>query len=533
MRSPWGIGALCVAFTAGISLTLVVIDSNGSAEGAQTVEAGAAQQPLRPDTEASSPAVVGELDPLVVNARVGIDGVELRSRIGAAPRGIGPADTATAADGGVVAGGADATPADGATGTAAAPLQVDTGAAGASARTGGATGNIGGGGSTPAAAPPSSAPSPGAGSSTSPSTSSAPTTGPPTTAAAPTTAPPTTAPPTTATPGTPVPNTGRGSETQFDSIRNRDAKFNRFADRPESQIPLDALTEPSRPDNGSVGDGQFRMYCDYSHFSYDDPIVYPGQPGRAHLHMFFGNTATNAFSTTESLVNSGGGSCQGFELNRSGYWTPAVLDGRGNAVVPDQIVLYYKSKQPGNVQPPPQGLQMLAGDPTKESFNVSQQLGWSCGGSGTSNNKSNRIPNCGGDRVNFWVQFPNCWDGRNLSSADKRSHVRWVAEESNCPSSHPVRMPQITILAYFPAGADTSGWYLSSDRSGGFNTGPGATLHADWFGAWNDEALNLWMNGCMRAARNCSEGQTGTPRKFANLSGGNIYQGPNYLPLPG
>jgi hypothetical protein len=175
---------------------------------------------------------------------------------------------------------------------------------------------------------------------------------------------------------------------------------------------------------------------------------------------------------------------------------------------------------------------MVVGNTTSESFTAGQRLGWSCGASGVSYNKSNRIPNnCGSDPVNAYIQFPNCWNGRDLDSSDHISHMYFANDNQACPGSHPVRLPQISILLYFPAG-DTSGWYLSSDRSGGFNTGPGATLHADWFGGWNDDAMNLWVNGCIRASRNCSYGQTGTNRMFAKLNNLQDYPGNNFLPLP-
>ncbi len=35
--------------------------------------------------------------------------------------------------------------------------------------------------------------------------------------------------------------------------------------------------------------GAIRVSCHANHFNFDDPIVYPGQSGKAHLHMFFGN----------------------------------------------------------------------------------------------------------------------------------------------------------------------------------------------------------------------------------------------------
>ncbi len=363
-------------------------------------------------------------------------------------------------------------------------------------------------------------------------TTQGPTTNPPTTQA-PTTQAPTTNPPTTQAPTTQAPTTQPSGGGDFEAIRNRDPLFNRYANVRSDQLPVQSLTEPApRPDNGGHPDGNFRMACAYSHFSYDDPIVFPGQPGRSHLHMFFGNTAVDAYTTTDSLVNSGGGSCNGFELNRSGYWTPAVLDGQGNAVVPDSIILYYKTKDPSSTVAMPQGLKMIAGNPRNEDFTAGQRLGWSCGSSGHSYNISNRIPtNCGNDPINAYIQFPFCWDGQNLDSSDHISHMAFTSDHQSCPASHPVRLPQITILLYFPPG-DSSSWYLSSDRSGGFNTGPGATLHADWFGGWNDEAMNLWIDGCIRASRNCSYGQTGTARQFTKLNPLQTYQGPNFLPLP-
>ena len=324
-----------------------------------------------------------------------------------------------------------------------------------------------------------------------------------------------------------------GGAAAFESIRNVQPKFSQYADVPSDQLDLAALTEPVSPvDNGTVGDGQFRLACEYSHFSYDDPIVFPGEPGRSHLHMFFGNTEIDAFSTNDSLLNSGGGTCNGFELNRSGYWTPALLDGRGNAIVPDSIILYYKTKAPEAVQALPQGLKMIAGNLDAETFTADHDLSWSCGPSGNSYGYTNRIPDCDGDVINATVVFPNCWDGQNLDSPDHQSHMLNINESKQCPASHPVRLPQISILLYFPGTDSVEGWHLSSDLTSGFNSGPGASLHADWWGGWNDEAINLWTSGCMQAARNCSFGQTGTPRRLMSLNPLQTYEGENVLALP-
>jgi hypothetical protein len=292
------------------------------------------------------------------------------------------------------------------------------------------------------------------------------------------------------------------------------------------------MTPAPRPDNGASPAGNFRVACNYSHFAYDDPIIHPNKPGAAHLHMFFGNTAVNAHTTTNSLINTGGGSCNGFELNRSGYWIPAMLDGKGNTVVPDQIIVYYKTKDPTTTQPMPQGLKIVAGNLNADNFTLSNQLGWSCGKNGHSYNKTNRIPNnCGNDPINFYVAFPFCWDGKNLDSPNHNSHLAYTPDNAPCPTTHPVRLPQITVLVYYPP-ANTTGWHLSSDHKGTYNTAPGATLHADWYGGWHTPTMNLWTKHCIQASRNCSFGQTGTPNALAPLNPHQNYNGPNYLPLP-
>ncbi len=76
----------------------------------------------------------------------------------------------------------------------------------------------------------------------------------------------------------------------------------------------------------------------------------PGQPGKAHLHQFVGNTGTNANSTYATLRTSGQSTCQnanGGPVNRSAYWFPAMLNGIGGVVKPDYWHLYYKRDPKG------------------------------------------------------------------------------------------------------------------------------------------------------------------------------------------
>src|SRR2546421_7651008 len=132
--------------------------------------------------------------------------------------------------------------------------------------------------------------------------------------------------------------------------------------------PVDRVVPTTdQPTPSGDGVGAFRTVCAYSHMSTDDPIVYPGQPGAAHLHVFWGNTGVNANSTANSIATTGNGTCRGGTINRTGYWAPAVIDTKtGAPIAPDLIHVYYKSGylgvRPDQVRPMPAGLRIVAGD---------------------------------------------------------------------------------------------------------------------------------------------------------------------------
>lgn len=71
--------------------------------------------------------------------------------------------------------------------------------------------------------------------------------------------------------------------------------------------------------------GILRINCEFDHAAYDDPIVYPGKSGAAHLHMFWGAKNVNAYTDFDSLYRSSEAGCSGGVLNRSSYWFPALL----------------------------------------------------------------------------------------------------------------------------------------------------------------------------------------------------------------
>lgn len=354
------------------------------------------------------------------------------------------------------------------------------------------------------------------------------------------------APNRTVTIGGSTPDTGTSSNTE--------PKFRQHQNKSQSQLSYynnnhtirDSRALVDTAIEGNPGDGNFRVTCQWSHLSYDDPIVYPNKPGKSHLHMYFGNTKANASTTTKNrLVGSGGGTCNGYELNRSAYWVPALLNGKGKVVIPKQILVYYKTStvcRPGEnpvrkngidtcsknnplytadqVREMNQGLKLIAGhSPSTPFTKPTEHLFWSCGKNGRATKKQARIPtNCGaGEPINATIYFPQCWNG-SLDSSDHRSHLKQVGVGAACPSSHKYRLPRLGYLLYYypESGESTSKWRLSSDHSG---MKPGSSLHADWIGGWHVETMRTWIRECLRKKKNCNIGQTGNGRSLKRLNG--------------
>jgi hypothetical protein len=322
-------------------------------------------------------------------------------------------------------------------------------------------------------------------------------------------------------------------------------------------------------------EAKFRTHCNYSHIAYDDPILFPGQPGKSHLHMFFGNTGTNAYSTFESLRTSGQGTCMGGILNRTAYWFPAVIkpdaigDGKDMVVKPDNMVVYYSI---GNADVDkgtaiPNGFNYITGidpaDATGSRFSAevaasingafallprndwSGFIGWHCegtdGGGGTpvagysfgyqpylKNDDGTATLDCAaGTRIYATINAAACWDGVNLTSPDGRSHVRRFVQRSGIITHCPVgwyRLPALAITFWFSHNgmSDYKNWYLSSDRFNGATFKNGQTFHMDWFGAWDPSFFKAWqlmctgvfMPGETSEHSTCGDSLTGDARKL-------------------
>ncbi len=252
-------------------------------------------------------------------------------------------------------------------------------------------------------------------------------------------------------------------------------------------------TAPASP---ATRTGQFVAQCPFSHRSPADPLVHPhGQdPGHAghtagapHSHDFFGNTTTDEHSTIASLAASTTTTCDLAE-DLSSYWAP-TLSRDGVAVEPSAFAAYYDTApgaDPAAVQPMPPGLSMIAGNDDRPEA-MPEAVRWDCG--------KNRarvkagVPSCGlGAPLTLHIDFPDCWNGRDVDSTDHRSHVAYRVQGA-CPSTHPVPIVRLVLSVRYPIYGDPSDLTLSS--------GSLATAHADFMNAWTEQGMREFVDLCI------------------------------------
>lgn len=265
-------------------------------------------------------------------------------------------------------------------------------------------------------------------------------------------------------------------------------------------------TEPVRLNNT---DGKFRLGYQWSHFNNDDPIVLHGQPGKSHLHLYFGAAGVNAFTTAESLKNCASTAAGGSAVC-SAIWMPALLmpdlEKKGNwiPVKPIGGDFYWSTgfgyNPPEEVQWPPNGLMAIGGAlPTNtDPSGVPRGASWVCFPDGI---EQKSIPDCPGQFV-LNVGLPNCWDGKNLDSPDHRSHLSYVGDNGKCPASHPVAITEVSFHVWFekPPGIKTSDLRLSCDRV----EGPGGLcLHVDFIEQVNEGIRDESVDTCIHKLGSC------------------------------
>ncbi len=299
---------------------------------------------------------------------------------------------------------------------------------------------------------------------------------------------------------------------------------------PSTGLASRGATPTNVPDNL----GAERFICAPGQVLADDPIVFPGQPGRSHLHQFYGNTGANANSTYFSLRTSGHSTCSGPDkpLNRTAYWMAALLDGKGNVIRPNYVAIYYKRYPKGSVMcngqtagikaclMQPNGLKWVIGR-NMQNWNA-PMLGafhWSCTKpSGATLHKvtgdSGAYPLLGdvtsfctvGWQITQTFDAPDCWNGLYLDTPDHQSHLapgKWYTVNGKsifgCPSTHAYKIPQFKLSAAWEVlnGEDPKIWSLSCDAMSPAGSPVGSCSHLDLWDAWDSAQKRTWTANCL------------------------------------
>jgi hypothetical protein len=267
-------------------------------------------------------------------------------------------------------------------------------------------------------------------------------------------------------------------------------------------------------------DASFVVRCDFiglpSGRKQDDPIVSPGVDS-FHMHDFFGNTSTNRNSTLVSL-RAGGTTCLN-QHDKSAYWIPTLswTDSKGTRTLnANRGLFYYRAggKADDAVQLYPDGLKVV----TVQGSHVT----WKCEGSTAV--FSSPPSRCSSGKLVVRIVFPDCLavdsSGKPLTDTrdeqgntlyvpdDHRSHMAYAESQPDgtmqCPSTHPMPVPALTMNVRFPIPTTSGTLTLSSDHQG---DPPGSTMHADFFNAWDlgdqggaQPSFTTLIDTCIKAA---------------------------------
>src|SRR5438309_2653550 len=214
----------------------------------------------------------------------------------------------------------------------------------------------------------------------------------------------------------------------------------------------EAASKPSGAKVQGASRGSFGTFCGYSHSAMDDPIMDPGMPGAAHMHDFYGNTGTDAYSTPQTLL--GGSTTCSDSLDASGYWAPATFM-NGVQVTPIRVESWYFGSV-GSVVALPANLEFIAGDQHATTFQDKRVVNYSCGQGATFYTSSSATPyDCTpyvllgqSEGVVETINFPSCWDGK-LSTGDDSMHFAYRLKGSpDCPAGFPTTVAQLSVRVF-------------------------------------------------------------------------------------
>ncbi|XWW94145.1 hypothetical protein V2A60_002087 [Cordyceps javanica] len=278
--------------------------------------------------------------------------------------------------------------------------------------------------------------------------------------------------------------------------------------------------------------GLFIVHCKALTVQRTDPILSPGELS-THVHAVVGGTGYYMSMSNEEARNAHNTTCDK-ALDKSNYWQPQLYhqhnDDSFELIKLLGIAAYYidrtcdykagrrNCKGAQGAIAPPKGLRIISGDTLRRTYDKSDKtnraISHVCLDPGQDYVELPQKP-C--NEMRMQVYFPSCWDGKNLDSADHKSHMSFPAigdyNSGVCPESHPVAVVSVFNEFFYNTrqvqAKDFRRWVYANGDTTGYG------LHGDYLQGWEDQdKLESAMETCT--------GKQGTDSPTCSL-----YVGPN------
>ncbi|KAH6626243.1 hypothetical protein B0J18DRAFT_476939 [Chaetomium sp. MPI-SDFR-AT-0129] len=270
-----------------------------------------------------------------------------------------------------------------------------------------------------------------------------------------------------------------------------------------------------------------------------DPLMNPGGPAQ-HAHAIHGSSAFSATSSYDDLRNGECTSCAVTE-DMSAYWAPGAYFRHANGTyeevnqVGGMLAYYFLNPDMKDPNKPikafPNNFRMIAGDSTRRNYTIDgldvhqpdpaksdwgkdhettqvdlaqRALGFNClnyHGNAEPTLWRHYLPdkafldaNCL-DGVRFELAFPSCWNGRDITSDNFKSHVAYpdTVINGNCPEGFDVKLPGLMYETIYDTAAFKGipgEFVMANGDVEGFG------YHGDFISGWKEEFLQAAVEQC-------------------------------------
>ncbi|MTD53969.1 DUF1996 domain-containing protein [Amycolatopsis pithecellobii] len=180
-----------------------------------------------------------------------------------------------------------------------------------------------------------------------------------------------------------------------------------------------------------------------------------------------------------------------------------VAGNDGEIQRPATVALTFRGNPVTRVRAMPQFLRVLYGD-AKEGANgpANARASWTC--TGFEDRLTEKYPICPeGSKVERIHDFPSCWDGKNIDSANHRTHIVFPDANGRCKQGF-VAVPQLRVtLTYdIPRAVQTAGQY-KVDSFPEEHHNP-LSDHDDFANVMSQRIMWRLVN-CVNSGRTCNE----------------------------